>query len=293
MDAVGERQDDTMDAIAVEQVRRAARVLAMADALLITAGAGMGVDAGLPDFRGDTGFWRAYPAYAALGLNFAAMANPRLFAADPALAWGFYGHRLNLYRATQPHHGFAILNRWAERMPRGGFVATSNVDGHFQRAGFDPESVCEVHGAIDWLQCTRGCDAGLFPAGNVHIGVDARTMRACEPLPACPSCGALARPNILMFGDAEWDESRTVAQYARLERWLNATIPDGVRVAVVECGAGLAIPTIRALSEQVAAYPGVTLVRINPRATAVPAGHIGLPLAALPALRAIDDAMSR
>ena len=290
---MSERRDDAMDVIAVEQVRRAARVLAAADALLIMAGAGMGVDSGLPDFRGDTGFWRAYPAYAALGLNFAAMANPRLFAADRTLAWGFYGHRLNLYRVTRPHQGFAILNRWAEGMPRGAFVVTSNVDGHFQRAGFDPESVCEVHGAIDWLQCTRGCGAGLFPAGDVHIDIDPGTMRASEPLPACPSCGALARPNILMFGDAEWDESRTVAQYARLDRWLNRAIPAGGRVAVVECGAGLAIPTIRSLSEQVAAYPGVTLVRINPRDMAVPAGHIGLPLAALPALRAIDEALPR
>ena len=64
-------------------------------------------------------------------------------------------------------------------------------------------------------------------------------------------------------------------------------------MAVVECGAGLAIPTIRALSEQAAAYPGVTLVRINPRDTAVPARHIGLPLAALPALHAIDEVLSR
>jgi len=31
-----------------------------ADALLITAGAGMGVDSGLPDFRGTQEFWRAY-----------------------------------------------------------------------------------------------------------------------------------------------------------------------------------------------------------------------------------------
>ena len=29
--------------------------------LLIGAGAGMGVDSGLPDFRGKDGFWRAYP----------------------------------------------------------------------------------------------------------------------------------------------------------------------------------------------------------------------------------------
>jgi NAD-dependent SIR2 family protein deacetylase len=53
---------------------------------------------------------------------------------DPELAWGFYGHRLELYRRTTPHRGFGILRRLAERSGRF-FVFTSNVDGHFQRAG--------------------------------------------------------------------------------------------------------------------------------------------------------------
>src|SRR3954464_8020694 len=107
-----------------EMVRRAAEAIAGADALLIGAGAGMGVDSGLPDFRGTHGFWRAYPPYAELGLDFAALADPRWFRADPALAWGFYGHRLGLYRRTKPHEGFAILRRWAGRMPGGWFVFT-------------------------------------------------------------------------------------------------------------------------------------------------------------------------
>src|SRR5947209_3431050 len=90
-------------------VQRAARAVASADALLIAAGAGMSVDSGLPDFRGVQGFWRAYPPYEQLGLGFSSLANPRWFTADPALAWGFYGHRLNLYRAARPHDGFRVL----------------------------------------------------------------------------------------------------------------------------------------------------------------------------------------
>ena len=38
---------------------RAAAAIAAADAILIGAGAGMGVDSGLPDFRGPQGFWRS------------------------------------------------------------------------------------------------------------------------------------------------------------------------------------------------------------------------------------------
>ena len=105
-----------------DALEAAADRLRSAHALLITAGAGMGVDSGLPDFRGSTGFWRAYPAYQKLGLEFEELANPRWFHRDPQLAWGFYGHRLNLYRRTQPHAGFGILRRLADAMPRGAYI---------------------------------------------------------------------------------------------------------------------------------------------------------------------------
>ena len=92
-----------------DRVQQAAAAIQAADALLVTAGAGMGVDSGLPDFRGKQGFWQAYPAIAALGRSFEQMANPAGFEENPQLAWAFYGHRLNLYRQTAPHQGFRQL----------------------------------------------------------------------------------------------------------------------------------------------------------------------------------------
>jgi NAD-dependent SIR2 family protein deacetylase len=188
-----------MDSPSEHLIDKAAAALAGSQALLIGAGAGMGVDSGLPDFRGTEGFWNAYPPYAKLRLDFVSLANPRWFASDPTLAWGFYGHRRNLYRATQPHAGFTILRRWAERMQHGAFVFTSNVDGHFQRAGFAAERVYEVHGSVDWLQCAAACGAGIFRADASAVTIDDETMRASEPLPTCPRCGKLARPNVLTF----------------------------------------------------------------------------------------------
>lgn len=41
----------------------AARTIKSARALIITAGAGMGVDSGLPDFRGPEGFWNTYKTF--------------------------------------------------------------------------------------------------------------------------------------------------------------------------------------------------------------------------------------
>jgi len=59
-----------------DNLKRAAHALREAEALLVTAGAGMGVDSGLPDFRGNEGFWKAYPPMAKLGVSFVEMANP-------------------------------------------------------------------------------------------------------------------------------------------------------------------------------------------------------------------------
>jgi NAD-dependent SIR2 family protein deacetylase len=277
-----------------ERLPLAAAAVASADALLIGAGAGLGVDSGLPDFRGTEGFWQAYPPYAKLGLSFVELANPRWLRSDPTLAWGFYGHRLNLYRTTRPHEGFNILRRWAERMRHGAFIYTSNVDGAFQVAGFAPERILEVHGSVHWMQCMQPCRGGLFPAQTASpngVPIDEETMRATEPLPACPVCGGQARPNILMFGDGEWDETRAYEQEQRLALWLKQV--QGGRMVVVECGAGTAIPTVRHFCEAMAKRFHDTLIRINVRESQVPRNQIGLSMGALAGLRAIDALLPR
>ena len=281
------RYNPIMDADLTSTVDRAASAVARADALLISAGAGMGVDSGLPDFRGDEGFWRAYPPIARLGISFYDMANPFWFKRDPELAWGFYGHRINLYRATAPHDGFAILRQWAAAKDRGWFVFTSNVDGQFQKAGFDDGSTVECHGSISHLQCARPCRDDIWDGCDLQITVDDETMRAVSPLPGCPACGALARPNVLMFNDWNWLPHRMSDQERRFANWLETV--GGARFVIIEMGAGLAVPTVRMTSERLAHLFGATLVRINPREPQVPSGQIGVPLGALEALQAIDD----
>lgn len=271
-------------------ISRAAEAIARADALLVTAGAGMGVDSGLPDFRGDEGFWRAYPAYR--GLSFVTLANPRWFRDDPSLAWGFYGHRLNLYRATRPHAGFELLRTWGAARSEGLFAFTSNVDGQFQRAGFDPDRIVECHGTIDTWQCTTNCPGGLIPAGLDEIALDPVSFRATGTLPSCPTCGALARPNVLMFGDGAWDGSRTAAQRQRMEAWLTGLRAKGARLAIVECGAGTALPTVRRLGEDLAQQLGATLIRINAHEAQAPDAAISIALGAREALERIDAAMT-
>lgn len=263
----------------------AVQAIVQANALVITAGAGMGVDSGLPDFRGREGFWRAYPPLKKLGLAFEAMANPAWFENDPALAWGFYGHRLSLYRQTRPHEGFAALLKWTQAKARGGFVFTSNVDGHFERAGFGKDQVVECHGSLQHLQCVRNCRGAIWPVPTrLGFSVDESTCRAVGDLPRCPHCGALARPNVLMFGDFAWEPTRSDTQQTAMDDWLAARAD--ARLTVIELGAGTAIPSVRYHSEELQSR-GARLVRINPTEAHGPAGTISLKSGALEAIREI------
>lgn len=272
------------------ELQNAARLIAAVDKLLIVTGAGMGVDSGLPDFRGNQGFWRSYPALGRSRIDFYSIASPDSFRKRPELAWGFYGHRLNLYRSTAPHSGYDILKRWGEDSAQGYMSFTTNVDGHFEKAGFEADQLVECHGSIHHLQCLENCSGDIWPADAFQPQVDEEHCLLRNVPPRCPHCGELARPNILMFGDAEWAEQRSVAQHRRLEAWL----ANAGQLLLIEIGAGTAVATARSFTEQVSLHLRAPVIRINPQDAFLPGGayHISLPMKGLEALQHIDTLLS-
>lgn len=272
-------------------LKKAANVLKDADAIVITAGAGIGVDSGLPDFRGNSGFWKAYPPIAKLGLSFSSMANPQWFEEKPYLAWAFYGHRLNLYRKTIPHQGFHQLLKLGNEKPMGYFVFTSNVDGQFQKAGYADEKIEECHGSIHHFQCVEPCCNDIWDARDIKVIIDEKNFKAQEPLPQCPHCGGLARPNILMFGDWMWIDRRSNEQGIRFDNWLNEIKKANGKITIIEIGAGRSVPTVRFKSQRIAGKTNGTLIRINPREFEVLEGHIGISTGAAEGINALMNLM--
>lgn len=219
----------------------------------------MGVDSGLPDFRGPLGFWRAYPPISKLGLTFPETSNPTWFHKNPHFIWAFFGHRYSLYKSTTPHPGFQILQNWCKEKEF--FIFTSNVDGQFQKSGFSEDRIVECHGSIHYLQCSEYnlCTLDIWPMESVQV--DMEKFKALEPLPKCINCGKVARPNILMFGDYGWIMDRTEMQMARLDEKLGLK---KWKICVVELGAGEAVYTVRGLGERLVNRERATLIRINP-----------------------------
>ncbi len=292
-DADKDRNDSTSDRRPIlpvsEALDRAADLIRDADALMITSGAGMGVDSGLPDFRGPNGFWASYPALGRARIDFEAAASPQHFRGNPVQAWGFYGHRLQRYRDTVPSRAFDLLFEWGRAKPHGYFVNTSNVDGQFQKTGFSRDRICEIHGSMLSLQCMNACREDFWPADDFEPVVDEENCRLVNALPTCPRCGALARPNVLMFGDWEWVASQTTLQRLRRDQW----IKEAQRLVVVEIGAGVHISTIRSFTQSLCRAHGAQAVRINPRNPEISPKHgIGLRMGGLEALEEIEKRMT-
>jgi NAD-dependent SIR2 family protein deacetylase len=266
---------------------KAKDMIEQADAVLITAGAGMGVDSGLPDFRGNDGFWRAYPPLKKIGLDFYDIANPKWFESDPRLAWGFYGHRLNLYRNTNPHYGFEILKIFTRLKNDNYFIFTSNVDGQFQKADFDADKIVEIHGSIHYNQCTDNCTDEVWSNKKINLKVDTATFLATSKLPICKHCGKLARPNILMFGDWGFSANRLRKQQQKFKSWLRDNVSKKIQIVIVELGAGKVVPTVRNFSEEIYSQYNTKFIRINPKDFDIPKDAISLPLGAQEALEKI------
>ena len=270
-------------------IETAAQFIESAEAIMVGAGAGMGVDSGLPDFRGPEGFWRAYPQLEQLGVSFEEMANSQWFEKNPRLAWGFYGHRFELYQRTQPHSGFSFINRWINEKKLDYFIFTSNVDGHFQKGGFDSEKILECHGSLLHLQCLRNCGHPIWRTeSNLVFRINPDNLLAESPLPNCSECGSIARPNILMFSDFQWDSNRTLNQERKYQDWLKNQ--KSKRLVVLEIGAGIDVPTVRLNCEEVYRMIGDHYIRINPRESEIAYEEaVSLPMKAEEAIKAINQ----
>lgn len=181
--------------------------------------------------------------------------------------------------------GIQHPKKWDAACPEGAFVVTSNVDGQFQKSGFSEKNVWEIHGSIHQLQCTEPCAHTIWPATELYPEIDETVLEMTSPLPHCSRCGALARPNILMFNDFAWVKRRATAQRLRFDEWLQNI----ERVVVIELGAGTAIPSIREMGQRLVKRVNGTLIRINPREPEVDREQdIGIKCGALEGLRLID-----
>jgi len=160
-------------------VERLAELVRERQPCVVLTGAGISTESGIPDFRSAEGIWATYDPFE--------VAHVDALRRDPVRVWEFYALRLGLLGRAEPNDGHLALVELEERgLVRA--VVTQNVDGLHQRAG--SREVVEVHGSLREAEC-------------VHCGVRVAMADALEqlPLPACPECGEVLKPGVVMFGE--------------------------------------------------------------------------------------------
>jgi len=179
------------------RLRAARRVMAL-------TGAGVSAASGIPTFRAPgAGLWSQYAP--------SVFATPRGWARDPQLVWGWYTHRRRLALRAQPNAAHIALAALETRYPTFTLV-TQNVDGLHQRAG--SQQVVELHGSLFRFRCSRDDTpvAWQDPDDDDPIAMEALERGETTPVPHCPDCGALIRPDVVWF-----EEALPEAAYARAE----------------------------------------------------------------------------
>jgi NAD-dependent deacetylase len=223
-------------------VAAAAEALRRARSVLFVTGAGVSADSGLPTYRGVGGLYD--DADTPEGLPIEVALSGEMLERDPALCWKYLAQIGRATQGAEPnaaHRVMAAVERRCERA----WVLTQNVDGLHRAAG--SQNVIEIHGAAGRLLCTR-C---------TWRGVTGDYERITLP-PACPRCGALARPDVVLFG-----ERLPAAALADLDREL----AEGFEL-VFSVGTSSLFPYIE-LPVHAARRSGATTVEINPARTPV------------------------
>ncbi len=162
--------------MAIDFSERFERVLADAKTVVVSTGAGISAESGVPTFRGEDGLWKKFRAEE--------LATFEAFQANPRIVWEWYSYRREIINKIKPNPGHYAVAEMAGLFDNF-HIITQNVDGLHKLAG--SEDVVELHGNIKRNLC-----------------VDCGKMNYDEEFEAIPplcSCGGRLRPDVVWFGE--------------------------------------------------------------------------------------------
>ena len=244
----------------INQLRKA---LDKAEYVLIGAGSGLSTAAGLN--YGCNRFEENFPDFKArynISDMYAAMFYPFQTAEEK---WAYVARhiRLNRFDNDDCLSLYCELYKLVKNKPY--FVITTNVDGLFEKSGFERDRIFAVQGDYGLIQCSRACHDTLYHDEEF-------VRRACEAIigcriptelvPICPVCGEPMEVNIrrdrYFVEDSHWHESAR-----RYESFVEKVL--GNPTLLLELGVGYNTPSIIRFPFERMALRGknVTLARMN------------------------------
>jgi NAD-dependent deacetylase len=166
-------------------VRKAVSILRGARRVLVVTGAGISADAGLPTYRGVGGLYDGVRTED--GLPIEEVLSGEFFATRPELTWKYLHQIERVARGATPSAGHRVVAQMQDAFDEV-VVLTQNVDGLHRSAG--TRNLIDIHGDFEMLYCIR-CDWREEVKDYAHLA----------ELPRCPACGAVIRPDVVLFGE--------------------------------------------------------------------------------------------
>ena len=173
---VASNEDDKLDTVV--------SLLAQARQILCVTGAGISAESGIPTYRGIGGL---YEDVTPDGIPIEEALSGDMMQLKPAVTWKYIHQIEAASRGAGFNRAHAVLSAFEERFERV-WILTQNVDGFHRRAG--SRNVIDIHGDIHRILCT---------ACEYRTTVDDYTGLA--PVPVCPECAELLRPDVVLFGE--------------------------------------------------------------------------------------------
>ena len=224
------------------ELEHIAGVLARSRSALFVTGAGISAESGLPTYRGVGGLYDRGPTEGGVPVEVAL--SGRMLRKDPELCWRYIADIERACRGARPNRAHRVIASLEERLERV-WVLTQNVDGLHRMAG--SRKVIEIHGRVHELICTR-----------CTWRDQVTDYSALQVPPTCPQCGALVRPDVVLFG-----EMLPTSAVQELYRQLDLGFDVVFSVGTSSVFPYIAEPVLRAR------WRKRTSVEINPGSTAV------------------------
>ena len=159
--------------------------------IVFFGGAGVSTESGIPDFRSEKGLYKAQEEY---GRSPEEMISHSFFMREPDTFFRYYKENL-IYTDARPnaaHLGLYEIEKGGKDIK----IVTQNIDGLHQEAGSG--EVYELHGSVRRNYCL-GCGEAyglsyiMDPANCRKYGSET------EWIPWCGKCGAMVRPDVVLY----------------------------------------------------------------------------------------------
>ncbi|MDR0531063.1 MAG: NAD-dependent protein deacylase [Oscillospiraceae bacterium] len=163
-----------------EQIDHLAALLRESENTVFFGGAGVSTESGIPDFRSESGLYKARQVY---GYPPEQLLSHTFFERHTELFFRYYRENL-IARDAQPNAAHMALAR-LEQTGKLRAVITQNIDGLHQAAG--SKNVLELHGS-NWRHYCMACDARY----------DLDFVLSQGGVPKCV-CGGVVRPDVVLY----------------------------------------------------------------------------------------------